>query len=381
MSLDELRAEIDAIDDEIAPLLARRMGISAQVAMIKRETGGAILQPEREKAILARLGAGVEEQYRPALAIIYEAVFRASREYQRGLLAAPGDSPLRQEFEEAAALGAGGFPENAVVACQGIEGAYSHLAALRIFREPEVQFLRTFDAVFRAVVLGQCRYGVLPIENSSFGSVTPVFDLLKRHRCKIVRAARLPIAHCLLSRAEALEDIKEIYTHEQALGQCGKFLEKLSPWTTLTVCENTAVAARMVAESDRADTAAISSEECAALYGLRVLKRGIQNEARNETRFICIARQAEIYPGANKSSVLLTLQHRPGSLARLLQLVSAAGINLTKLETRPVPGRNFEFLFYLDMECDASQPASAGFLEEIARQSEDFFFLGSYTER
>jgi len=381
MTLDELRAEIDGIDDEIAPLLVRRMALAAQVAAVKRETGAPVLQPAREKAVLARIGAGTEAQYIPALEAVYEAVFRASREYQRGLLATQGDSPLRQECAEAAALGAGGFPESAAVACQGIEGAYSQLAAQRIFRAPEVLFLRTFDAVFRAVVLGQCRYGVLPIENSSFGSVTPVFDLLKRHRCRIVRAARLPIAHCLLSRAGALEEVREIYTHEQALGQCSKFLEKLSPWTTLTVCENTAVAARMASESGRNDVAAISSEECAALYGLGVLKRGIQNEARNETRFICIARQAEIYPGANKSSVMLTLQHRPGSLARLLQLVSAAGVNLTKLETRPVPGRNFEFLFYLDMECDASQPETAGFLEEIARQSEDFFFLGSYMER
>ena len=135
----------------------------------------------------------------------------------------------------------------------------------------------------------------------------------------------------------------------------------------------------MAAESGRRDVAAISSQECAALYGLGVLGRGIQNEPHNETRFICIARQAEIYPGANKSSVLLTLQHRPGSLAEMLQLVAAQGVNLTKLESRPIPGSNFDFLFYLDMECDASQPDTAGFLEEMAGRSEQFSFLGSYT--
>ena len=380
MTLDELRVEIDAADDEIAPLLARRMGLAAQVAAAKRENGMPVSQPAREKAVLARLGAGLEPQYVPALETVYSAIFRASREYQQGLLRVNEDSSLRRKIAEGAARGQAGFPESAAVACQGIAGAYAHQAALRIFKEPDVMFLRTFDTVFRAVERGQCRYGVLPIENSSYGSVATVFDLLHRYRCKIVRAARLPITHCLLSRAGSLDDVREICTHEQALGQCGGFLETLGDRVTVTVCENTAVAARTVAESGRDDLAAISSEECASLYGLGVLQRGVQNEAHNETRFICIARQAEIYPGANKSSVLLTLQHRPGSLAEMLQLVAARGVNLTKLESRPIPGSNFDFMFYLDMECDASQPGTADFLEALERHSEEFSFLGSYTE-
>jgi chorismate mutase/prephenate dehydratase len=205
--------------------------------------------------------------------------------------------------------------------------------------------------------------------------VTAVYDLLREHKCSIVRAQRLPIHHCLLSRERFLKDVREIYSHEQALGQCGEFLDRLGDRVKITVCENTAMAARMAAQSEQPGAAAISSEECAELYGLNILKRDIQSAPRNETRFICIARQAEIFPGAHKSSVLLSLQHRPGSLAELLQLI--AGMNLTKLESRPT-GSDYEVLFYLDMECNAVEHTNL--LEEMQRHCASFLFLGSYAE-
>ncbi|MDR0531470.1 MAG: chorismate mutase [Oscillospiraceae bacterium] len=379
MPLDEIRQEIDAIDNELALLFQRRMALTGEVAREKRQSGGPILRREREEAILERLGAGMPLTTKSALNQLYSTIFRLSRGRQMSLMDGE-ECGIRQEIAAARERGSAGFPGVGSVACQGIRGAYSHIAAQQLFSEPNVVFLRTFDAVFRAVECGLCRYGVLPIENSTYGSVTQVYDLLKRHSCSIVRALRLPIDHCLLSRAKFLKDVKEIYSHEQALGQCAEFLEKLGKHVAITVCENTAVAARMAAESGREDVAAISSEECAELYGLRVLKRSIQREARNETRFICIARQPELFPEANRCSVLLSLQHRPGSLAELLQLPAALGINLTKLENRPAPGREFEFLFYLDLECDASQPETVDFLERMAQLSEAFTFLGSYRE-
>ena len=380
MSLVTLRSEIDRVDDNMAALLAKRMELAADVAREKMQSGGPVHQRTREQEILERLSKGMEPQWQPALRLMYTTLFQASRSCQHGMLAEAEDSALRQNITAAADRGLAGFPATANVACQGIEGAYSHIAARAFFDEPKVIFLRTFDAVFRAVEQGLCRYGVLPIENSSYGSVTAVYDLLKEHNCSIVKAVRLPIAHCLLSRAKYLSEIKEIYSHEQALRQCGAFLDHLGSRVEVIVCENTAVAARMAAQSERTDVAAISSEECAALYGLNIIKQDIQNEPRNETRFICIARQGEIYPGANKSSVLLSLRHRPGSLAALLQLLAAMNVNLTKLENRPAPGREFEVMFYLDMECDASQPETVRILEEMARQSESFLFLGSYAE-
>ncbi|MDR2752973.1 MAG: chorismate mutase [Oscillospiraceae bacterium] len=381
MGLDELRGQIDCVDDEIAGLLQRRMALAAAVAREKQRTGGSVLHKGREQAIIERLQAQTEPQWHTSLRLVYHSLFQASRAHQQRLLAGEEDSPLRHEIAEAVERGRAGFPQTGSVACQGILGAYSHLAAQRLFRceSPNVVFLRTFDAVFRAVEQGLCRYGMLPIENSSYGSVTPVYDLLKKHNCHIVRAVRLPIAHCLLSKAKFLQDVKEIFSHEQALGQCADFLEKLKN-VKITVCENTAVAARLAAACPGA--AAISSEECAALYGLEVLKRKIQNEPDNETRFICIAAQPEMAPHANKTSVLLSLRHRPGSLAELLQLLAAMDVNLTKLENRPAPSSSgdFEFLFYLDMECDAALPETARFLEEMARQSESFLLLGSYLE-
>ncbi|MDR3313547.1 MAG: chorismate mutase [Oscillospiraceae bacterium] len=378
ISLEDLRQDIDGIDDQLTALFARRMELAAQVARVKQRGSGPVLQRGREEAILARLAAQADPRWQPALRQLYATIFGLSRAHQRALLA-DAATPLRTELAAANARGAQGLPQEATVACQGITGAYSHLAAGRLFRTPQVVFLRSFEAVFRAVERGLCPYGVLPIENSSFGSVTRVYDLLKLHDCRIVRSLRMPIDHCLLSQATSLKQVREIFSHEQAFGQCSGFLAAHSN-ITVTVCENTAVAARMAAQAGREDTAAISSEECAALYGLHILRKRLQNEEHNETRFICIAPQAIITPGANRCSVLLSLPHHSGSLSALLQLPACLGVNLTKLETRPVPGKEFEFLFYLDFEVDASQPAAADFLEQMQELSEEFTFLGSYKE-
>ena len=377
MSLEDLRGEIDGIDDELAALLERRMEIAMEVARVKMAGGEEVHQPAREMEVLARLCAakpGMEQ----ALKTVYGAVFQASRAQQHSLMAQQAeDSPLRREIDAAVERGQAPWPAQASVACQGIEGAYSHIAARQLFEQPRVMSMRDFDAVFRAVEQGLCRYGVLPIENSTYGSVTAVYDLLRHHNCSIVRAIRLPVRHCLLSSERFLKDVRDIYSHEQAIRQCAAFLERMGDRVKIHVCENTAVAAQKVAQSDHPGAAAISSEECAELYGLNVLKHDIQSLAANETRFICIARQPEISPGANKSSVLITLQHRPGSLAALLQLLAGMGVNLTKLENRPA-GSEFDVIFYLDMECSAAEHAHV--LEELRRHSENFQFLGSYVE-
>jgi chorismate mutase/prephenate dehydratase len=379
MNLEKLRNEIDSIDDELAGLLIRRMEVANEVAMVKLDEGGPVHQPQREVEVLKRVCEKSRPELHRALKTVYGAIFQASRAQQHSLLAEAAQTQLGRDIVAAVARGQNPWEKSPSVACQGIEGAYSHIAARHLFEAPRVMSMRSFEAVFRAVEQGLCRYGVLPIENSTYGSVTAVYDLLREHKCSIVRAARLPIHHCLLSGERFLMDVKEIYSHEQAIRQCADFLEKLGDRVKIHVCENTAVAARLAAESDRPGTAAISSEECAELYGLNVLKQDIQSLPDNETRFICIARQAEIYPGANKTSVLISLQHRPGSLAAMLQLIAGMGINLTKLENRPA-GSEFEVVFYLDMDCNAGRPEHARALEELARHSEEFQFLGSYTE-
>ncbi len=272
------------------------------------------------------------------------------------------------------------FPGKAVVACQGVEGAYSQIACDKVFSAPSKIYFKSFKGVFQAVESGLCRYGILPIENSSNGSVTQVYDLMKLHSFYIVRSFKLRIDHGLLAKnGKRLTDIKDIYSHEQAIGQCSDFLQGLKD-VKITACENTAVAARMVAQSDREDVAAISSKDCAELYGLSCIKSNIQNCDNNYTRFICISKTLEIYPDAGKISLMLSAPHRPGSLYEVISGFSSLDLNLTKLESRPIPGTDFEFMFYFDFEASVMNGNVIKLLNQLSSQAEEFAFLGNYCE-
>ena len=207
-----------------------------------------------------------------------------------------------------------------------------------------------------------------------------VYDLMIHHNFSIVRTFRLKVDHNLLANpGTKLEDIKEIYSHEQAIGQCGAFLEKLTGVKVIAV-ENTAVAAKMVAESDRTDIAAISSRSCAELYGLQNLAPSIQDKDNNRTRFICISKKLEIYPGADKTSIMMVLPHRPGSLYRVLARLYVLGINVTNLESRPIPNRDFEFMFYFDLDTSIYSEEFVQLMCELDDLCEEFKYLGSYSE-
>jgi len=305
-------------------------------------------------------------------------VLSLSRAYQSSLLSERGEAAkaIESALEKTEKL----FPERATIACQGVEGAYSQIAAEKIFRHPEIMYFTGFEGVFSAIEAGLCRYGVLPIENSTAGSVTKVYDLMSRHRFYIVRSLRVKIDHCLLAKkGTALSDIKEIYSHEQALRQCAGFLEKMKGVRVIPV-ENTAVAAETVARSERSDIAALSSRDCAALYGLSVLSPSVQDKDNNFTRFICISKEPEIYPGADRTSIMMTLSHKPGALYHLLSRFYALGVNLTKLESRPIPESDFEFRFYFDLETSVYSPRLLQLLSELESESEGFRYLGSYAE-
>jgi len=226
-----------------------------------------------------------------------------------------------------------------------------------------------------------CSFGVLPIENSSNGSVRTVYELLQKKRFSIVRSIRMCIRHELLAKAGTkLSDIKQIYSHEQAIGQCGRFLASLGPDVKVTPCDNTATAAKMVAESGEANIAAISSHSCAALYGLSVVKEDIQDSDNNYTRFICITKNPVIYAGANRLSLIIACENKPGALYEILSKLAALGINMSKLESCPVTGRNFEFMFFLDLDASVREPGVLSMLEDLERSCETFVFLGNYAE-
>ena len=380
MELNDIRQSIDAIDDELVKLFTKRMECSRQVALAKQRTGKPIRDHARERAIVNRLTAAAGDECAPYVKALYAQIFDLSRSYQSSLWARR--SPLVDDIAAAIASTEGKrLPEHALVACQGAEGAYAQQACERLFPYPDILYFDRFDGVFNAVEKGMCRYGILPIENSTAGSVTQVYDLMERHHFYIVGAQKLRIDHRLMRKSAACATpIAEIVSHEQALRQCSRFLAA-HPEIKTTVMENTAVAAQYVAESDRDDLAVIASRACADLYGLAVINDDISDSANNYTRFICISRKMEIYPQARKISLMLNLAHEPGALNAVVSRLAIAGVNLLKLESRPIPGREFEFRFFFDMTASVADPDILRLLGELEAHCDRFTFLGCYDEQ
>ena len=380
MELNELRQRIDSIDNELVKLFTERMGVSAQVAEAKRQTGKPVFDPSRERAIVKNLTENLDDEMANYVSVLYNSIFEISRARQNKLLS--GDSKLAHDIKQAKANTAEYFPAVAKVACQGVEGAYSQIACERLFRRPDITYAETFRDAFRMVADGECKYGVLPIENSLHGSVGEVYDLLKEFKNKIhiVRCIKIPIHHVLLGKkGTEISDIKEVYSHSQAIGQCSEFFRD-HPEIGVNVCKNTAMAAKMVSESNRSDVAAISSYDCAALYGLSVLEDDLQNSDNNHTRFICISKDLEIYPGSSKIAIMFTVPHRAGSLVSILSRFNVIGVNLSKLESRPIKGRDFEFMFYAEIESYGLSEDLISYLCELETRPEEFVFLGNYIE-
>ena len=378
LNLDTLRKELDTIDTEITDLFKKRMDISLEVAKYKQENNLPVMNSGREKEILHRVSEQIGDQYDGYARLLFNTIFEASRSAQNNYLAKRSDlaDRIARALDETPKL----FPKKAIVACQGVQGANSQAACEKLFEVPNITYFNTFEGVFNAVEKGLCQYGVLPIENSSYGSVGSVYDLMQKYNFHIVKSIRLRINHNLMAKpGTKLSDIKEIFSHEQAIGQCGEFLKNLKD-VKVTACANTALAAKMVAESDRTDVAAISAKECLELYGLELIKKHIQVTDNNYTRFICISKKMEIYPGANKISLILSLPHIPRSLYHTIAKFAALGINLIKLESRPIPGSDFEFMFYFDLEASVYSEELINLLSELENQPETFVFLGSYTE-
>jgi len=379
MDLSEIRQQINDIDEQMVALFRKRMETVAEVARYKQEQGIPVLDRTRERKVMSRVAEMAGEELEHYAKELYTTIFDVSRNYQRTFM--HSGSPLKQVIEKAIYNTPAKFPTRAVVACQGTEGAYSQQACDQLFEFADIMYFNTFDAVFHAVEKGLCRYGILPIENSSAGSVAQVYELMEKHRFHIVRAVRQRIDHVLLGkRGMRMEDVKEIYSHQQAIAQCSEFL-KMHPEIKVHENPNTAVAAKMVAESGRTDVAAIASRACGDLYDLSTISPSVSNSASNYTRFICISRNLEIYPGANKISMTLSLPHRPGALHHMLSRFAALGMNLTKLESRPVPGSEFEFRFHFDVEASARQEEVVRLLCEMDEGCERFVFLGNYREK
>ena len=376
--LEQLRGQIDQIDDKIIALFKERMQVAEKIAMFKKEHDMPTLAPGRERALLARVAEEAGEEFADYTESLFRTIMAASRSYQN--IRSGKKSQVYESVKEALENTPKLFPQRARVACQGIEGAYSQIACDSIFKSPSIMYFKSFDNVFKAVESGMCQYGILPIENSTAGSVNTIYDLMLRHNFSIVRSARLKVSHNLLAKyGTKLSDVKEIFSHEQAINQCAAFLAGMKG-VKVTVVENTAVAAKMVAESEDPGVAALSSRFCAEHYGLQTLQANVQDQDNNYTRFICISKKPEIYPGADRTSFMMIISHKPGSLYNVLSKFYALGINLRKLESRPLPDREFEFMFYFDIESSVYAPEMEKLFLDLESESEEFRYLGTYNE-
>lgn len=380
MDLKEIRQGIDQIDDKIVQLYKERMDLVSQVSLAKKQSGIATNDPNRERDILLRVTENADSNMEIYIKRVFETLFETSKAYQT--LNADYKSELGDKIDKTLEQGLKTFPNRAKVACQGVAGAYSGIATDRMFELADISYFKSFDGVFNAVEKGFCKYGVLPIENSSAGSVNSVYDQMREHKFYIVKSLRIAINHNLVANKDTdIKNIKEIFSHEQAINQCKKYLEKY-PLVKITPCSNTAVASKMLVESGRKDAAAICSRESADLYGLKILDNNIQDSDNNYTRFILIAKDMEFYENANKISIMTTLpQNSAGSLNKLLSKFSNLGINLTKLESRPIVNSSFEFIFYFDFECDIRKKEVKNLLVELDNSTEQFTFLGAYVEK
>ena len=378
MDLKDLRGQIDEIDDQLVELFTKRMDVAAAIGDYKKQNNLPVFVPAREREKLKDVAEKAGPEMANYTRVLYSMLFELSRSYQSKRNNTLSD--LYQQIHNAIENTPKLFPTAPMVACQGVEGAYAQIACEKIFQNPFIMYFKNFEGVFTAIEKGLCQYGILPIENSTAGSVKKVYDLMIHHKFSIVRTFRLKIDHNLLANpGTKLSDIKEIYSHEQAISQCSAFLEKM-PGVKVIPVENTALAAEMVASSGRSDVAAISSRSCMELYNLVSLASSIQDEGNNRTRFICISKNLEVYPGSDKTSIMMILNHRPGALYRVLARMYALGINVTKLESRPLPDRDFEFMFYFDLDTSIYSDEFVQLICELDELCEEFTYLGSYCE-
>ena len=378
MQIDVLREKIDQIDDELVRLFVERMDVAKQIAEYKKENNLPIYVPAREREKLRDVASKAGNEMDDYIRSLYSMIFEISRSYQSKCN--NQETPLYKRVTNAIENTPKLFPQAPMVACQGVEGAYSQIACERIFKSPSIMYFKNFDGVFNAIDKGLCQYGILPIENSTAGSVKKVYDLMIHHNFSIVRTFRLKIDHNLLALPGTnIGQIKEIYSHEQAINQCSDFLKSI-PGVKVIPVENTAIAASMVASSGRGDIAAISSKNCEELYGLKSLADSIQDKGNNRTRFICISKNLEVYPGSDKTSIMMILAHKPGALYKVLARMYVLGINVIKLESRPIPDREFEFMFYFDLETSIYSTEFVQLICELDDMCEEFKYLGSYCE-
>ncbi len=374
MDLLECRDKLDEIDEKIVELFEERMAVCGEAAENKIASGKAVYDAEREKQKLDAVSAKANSEFNQiAVRELFSQMMTISRKYQYSILAQHGLG-MKLGFERLEKLPMDGIR----VVHQGVEGAYSHAAALQYFGEhANIYHVPHFEDAMKEVQLGNADYAVMPIENSSAGAVVDMYDLLTRYDNYIVAETFVSVNHVLLGVPGAqLSDVKTVFSHPQALMQCSEFLND-NGFRQISV-ENTAVAAkRVIAEGDKSQ-AAVASEIAGKLYGLEPLKKSIQNNHGNTTRFIILANRKVYRADAKKVSICFELPHTSGSLFNMLGHFIFNHVNMMMIESRPVPGRNWEYRFFVDIEGSLQDAGVTNALRGIGAEALNFKILGNY---
>lgn len=374
MDLAELRERIDAIDAEIVNLYEQRMEICRQVAEYKIATGKKVLDRQREAEKLSRVRNLAHNEFnRCGIEELFEQIMSMSRKLQYQLLTESG-SMGKLPF-----IGVDGLETGkARVVFQGAEGAYSQAAMIQYFGDHVNSFhVETFRDAMNAIDEGSADFAVLPIENSTAGIVNEIYDLLQEYENYIVGEQIIKIEHCLLGVPGAeLGEIRTVCSHPQSLMQSSKYLE-LHGWRQISM-QNNAFAARKVAEEGDRSQAAIAGEHAAAIYGLQVLQRQINHSGTNSTRFIIVTNQKIFRKDAAKVSICFEVPHQSGSLYHMLSHFIYNHLNMTKIESRPIEDRNWEYRFFIDFEGNLADSAVKNALRGLREEARNMKILGNY---
>ena len=379
--LNEIREAINEVDQSLAQLFEKRMELVALVAEYKIENDIPILNSEREKQVIERaLESLRDKSLSREMEIFFNELMAISREYQSRYIDEKFVAQTRGS-DEAWGISALASRETKKlkIGFQGVEGSFSEEALLNYFgREAMTSSFRFFEDVFMAIDRGDVDYGILPVENSSTGSVNEVYDLLRKYGCHINGEIVLKVKQNLLGvKGARMEDIKEVYSHSQGFQQSAEFFKEHSSWKLIPY-HNTALGAKLVSEAGDISRAAVASERAAAIYGLDILKKNLNFNSKNYTRFVIVGKDLELDESSDKISVVLTVRHKAGSLCDVLRLFSQEGLNLLKIESRPIMDKSWEYFFHLDFEGNLQDPHVSRIMDQIRSRTTYFKILGNY---
>lgn len=374
VDLKESREKIDSIDRQIAELFEERMNVAADVAAYKRSTGKKVFDPVREDEKIKVLREMTDNEFnKTGIEDLFRQIMSISRKYQYNVLGTEND--LKQVFRQVDSFD---VDADTRVVCFGEHGAYTEQAMEEVFGKNITAINKsTFKDVMETVAGGEAKFGVLPIENTSTGGITDIYDLLLDYDVTIVAEHVVKVEQALMGiPGTNIRDIKMVYSHPQGLMQCSKFLEE-NPGILTKTYSSTSAAAKKVAEDKDKSQAAIASKRAADIFGLDIIKEKINYETKNYTRFIIISNQKIFLSNANKISLSFEIKHQAGALYNMLSNFYYNGLNLTKIESRPIENRNWEYRFFVDIEGNLNKPEVGNALASISEFANKLAVLGN----